>query len=256
MSWVAAAVIGSTLVSGYLGNRAAGKAADAQERAAQLAQQENARQYDLTRADMSPYRDIGKASLGQLGYGMGLPGYDTGTGKQGSLTKNFSLADFVKDPGYDFRMSEGLKGVENSGSARGMQLSGATLKALNQYGQNLASNEYQNAYNRYNTDQGNQFNRLSGIAGTGQTATSQLGQLGGQMASNNANLIAAGGNARAAGIMGQSNAYTGAMNQGLNYWMQNQYLNKLPNYNNPNTSTPSIDQNGGVGTFGDYSSWE
>jgi len=39
----------------------------------------------------------------------------------------------------------------------------------------LASNEYNNAYNRFNTDQTNQYNRLAGIAGSGQTATNQMG---------------------------------------------------------------------------------
>jgi hypothetical protein len=55
------------------------------------------------------------------------------------------------DPGYLFRLGEGQKVLENSAAARGGLLSGQTGKALQQYGQNFASNEFSNVYNRYNT---------------------------------------------------------------------------------------------------------
>jgi hypothetical protein len=57
--------------------------------------------------------------------------------------------DMQKDPGYQFRMQEGLNAVEGSAAARGTQLSGATMKALAKYGQNFASNEMANAYGRF-----------------------------------------------------------------------------------------------------------
>jgi hypothetical protein len=55
------------------------------------------------------------------------------------------------DPGYLFRLSEGQKVLENSAAARGGLLSGQTGKALQQYGQNFASNEFGSIYDRYNT---------------------------------------------------------------------------------------------------------
>ncbi len=247
MTWfysAAAVVVGS-----YLGSNASKKAAAEQAATSRAAIAENKRQYDLTRSDMEPYRNTGYESLSKLGSSMGLEG-DPNAAGYGSLAKNFSLSDFVKDPGYDFRMSEGLKGVENSGAARGMQLSGATLKALDQYGQGFASNEYQNAYNRFNNDQSNQFNRLSGLAGTGQQAVNQLGNLGAQYAGSNANLITSAGAARAAGTMGQANAYTNALNQGVNYYTQQQMMNRLF----PQGNTSGYNPNSGINTWSPQSS--
>jgi hypothetical protein len=53
------------------------------------------------------------------------------------------------DPGYGFRFAEGMKGLERSAAARGGLLSGATLKGITRYGQDMGSQEYQNAFNRY-----------------------------------------------------------------------------------------------------------
>ena len=130
----------------------------------------------------------------------------------GSLNRSFSLADFQKDPGYQFRMDEGMRGVESSAAARGGALGGRALKELTRYGQGYASNEYGNAYNRFNNDQTQRFNRLSSLAGTGQTATTQTAQMGQQTASNVAGNQMAVGNARASGYVGQANAISGGLN--------------------------------------------
>lgn len=89
------------------------------------------------------------------------------------LTRSFTMADYQQDPGFDFRMKQGQKALERSAAARGGLRSGATLKALTQYGQDFASNEYGKAYDRFNQNQGNRFNRLSSIAGFGSTANAQ-----------------------------------------------------------------------------------
>lgn len=46
--------------------------------------------------------------------------------------------------GYQFRLGQGISAIEQSGAARGLLNSGATMKALNEYGQGLASSEFQN----------------------------------------------------------------------------------------------------------------
>jgi hypothetical protein len=120
---------------------------------------------------------------------------------QGDLTRDFSMADFQKDPGYQFRMQEGQKAIERSAAARGGLNSGATLKALSRYGQDFASNEYTNAYNRFNSDRDRRFNRLSSLAGIGQTASGQLMQAGQNYGNNvSANQIGYGNAAGAANI--------------------------------------------------------
>ena len=57
-------------------------------------------------------------------------------------------ANMVADPGYQFRLKQGQQALENSASARGTLRGGAQLKALTDYSQGAASQEYQNAYNR------------------------------------------------------------------------------------------------------------
>lgn len=94
------------------------------------------------------------------------------------LTRRFGLSDFQKDPGYDFRMQEGQKALERSAAARGGLQSGGFMKALGRYGQDYASGEYQNAYNRFTNDQTSRYNKLAGIAGVGQTANAGLANAG------------------------------------------------------------------------------
>jgi hypothetical protein len=60
--------------------------------------------------------------------------------------------NFQADPGYGFRMSEGLKALERSAAARGGLMAGGTGKALQRYGQDMASQEYGNAFQRFQQD--------------------------------------------------------------------------------------------------------
>lgn len=145
----------------------------------------------------------------------------------GSLMKKFSVEDFEADPGYAFRMQEGLNAVESSAAARGGLLSGAAQKALQKYGQGLASQEYGNAYNRFTADQTNQYNRLAGLVNTGQGATNQTSNAAanfGQQAG--ANAIGAG-NAIASGQIGQANALVGGINAGLNNYQNNRLMDLI-----------------------------
>jgi hypothetical protein len=107
-----------------------------------------------------------------------LPGYLQGVGQGGNLVRGFTQADYQADPGYAFRMSEGMKGLERSAAARGGLMSGATLKGIQRYGQDLASQEYQNAYNRFRDTQGLQRNALAGIVGYGPTSANAMGNMG------------------------------------------------------------------------------
>lgn len=138
----------------------------------------------------------------------------------GTLNKPFSMADYQADPGYAFRLSEGMKALENSAAARGGLLSGNMMRGAQQFGQDLASQEYQNAYNRYQQNQGNQFNRLAALSGVGQTATGALGQAGQNYATaagnigmgsaaNQANAALMAGQARASSMQGMGQALGG-----------------------------------------------
>ena len=164
--------------------------------------------------------------------------------------------DESNDPGYQFRLAQGDQAIQRAAAAGGGAFSGGTLKALSRYGQDYASNEYSNVYNRaltgyntnvntglnsfltnfnaYNTGQGNTFNRLASLAGMGQTATGQLGQLGQSSAANIGNLLTGQGNAAAAGALGSAsavnsglNSIVGGTNSALNMYTNGQLLQLL-----------------------------
>jgi hypothetical protein len=191
---------------------AAKDAAAAQAGAAANASAVSQAQYEQTRKDQEPWRQAGGNALGLI--------------QNPEYQKNFSMADFAKDPGYDFRLAEGNKAIERAANSRGSSQSGATLKALTKYGQDYASGEYQNAYTRFNADRDRTFNRLASVAGLGQTANTTVANAGMNNANNISNNILATGNAQAAGTIGQAQAYGNAVNQGMNTWMNYQMMNK------------------------------
>lgn len=136
----------------------------------------------------------------------------------GSLLQPFDVEQFYKyqDPGYGFRLQQGTQALRNAAGANSGALSGAALKDLLGYNQDMASQEYTNAFNRYQTQQGNIFSRLSDIARLGQSAAAGVGSAGTALAGNAGQAIANAGAAQGAGIVGAGNA----LGQGAtNYWL-------------------------------------
>lgn len=208
--WVAGAAIGSAVISSRASSKAAGTQAAAADRASELEREMFERNIELN----APFREAGITALNKL------------TPLATEYTP-FGMAQFQQDPGYAFRMSEGMKGLERSAAARGGLLSGATMKGIQRFGQDLASQEYQNAFNRYQAERQARLNPLQSLAGVGQTTSQQLGQAGTQMAGNVGNLMTGGAAARASGYVGGANALTGALGQYLNYSQGQQLLNRL-----------------------------
>ena len=166
--------------------KAATQAANTQLEASREATKVQKDMYDQTRKDLMPYTDAGRSSLSQLMGQMGPKGY---------FSQTYDGQDIYSDPSYQFRLNEGLDAVQ----------SGAAAKALQGYGQDMASQEYQNAYNRFNADQTNRYNRLSNIVGLGQNAAAQQGNAGMQTAQAVANNTMSGANAQAAGQIAAGN---------------------------------------------------
>ena len=129
----------------------------------------------------------------------------------GSLARPFGTEQFQADPGYAFRQAEGMKALERSAAARGGLLSGGTLKGIQRFGQDLASQEYGNAFNRYQIERSARLNPLQSLMGSGQSAANVTTSAAGQMGQNVANSQLAAGQARASGYIGFGNA----VNQGL-----------------------------------------
>jgi hypothetical protein len=90
-------------------------------------------------------------------------------------------------------------------------LSGNTLRALTDYGQNLASTEYGGAFNRFQTERGNIYNTLANIAGMGQQSVNTGVQAGQNFAAGQTGLTTGSAAALAAGNVGGANAYSGAL---------------------------------------------
>jgi hypothetical protein len=144
-------------------------------------------------------------------------GTATGSG-YGDLNRDFSQQDFLNnvDPGYGFRLQEGQKALERSAAARGNALGGSAIKAAQRFGQDYASNEYGNAFNRFESQRTGKFNRLAAVAGIGQTSANLLANQGTQLAGQQGINIINGANtaadARASGYGQIANAINGSVN--------------------------------------------
>lgn len=220
MAWVAAAVVGSNLIGGLMQSDASRSASNNQldaERESNAVQQA---QFDQLRADQKPYREAGYSALDQLKVLMGLGG-DQGAAGYGSLTKAFTPGDLANDPGYQFTLKEGERGLQRQASAAGRNLSGPQLKALQRYGQGLASTTFGDAFNRDQVTKNALFNRLSGISGTGQTATNQVGAAGQAYANNVGENLVGAGNVAAANRVNQANIFSNGLNQTASYFSRN-----------------------------------
>lgn len=173
MTWVAAGAAAVAVVGGVMGNNSAKKAAGAQKKAQAKAAKEQKKMYEQSRKDMQPYMESGTLANTDLNMRMGLAG-DASNKDYGFLMKRFNNQEFEKDPGYQFRMYEGNRGIAATQAARGGLLSGAAAKEASRYNQGFASNEYGQAYDRFNNDQAGQYNKLTGIKQGGQQAAMSL----------------------------------------------------------------------------------
>jgi hypothetical protein len=139
----------------------------------------------------------------------------------------FGMQQFQADPGYGFRMSEGMKALERSAAARGGLLSGGMLKGIQRFGQDLGSQEYSNAFNRYQTERAARLQPLQSLAGVGQTTAQQIGEAGMRTAANVGETLTSGAAARASGYVGGANALTQGLGTYLNYSQGQNMMNAL-----------------------------
>lgn len=171
--------VDDVLGTDMFGDNSTDRALEAQTRGTNQANDILKKMYGNQQTLADPYNQAGLGALSSLA--------------SGDFAKNMEM-----DPGYQFRMKQGQNALQSSAAARGGLNSGATMKALQRYGQDFASNEYQNAYNR-------NYSRLSQLAGLGSNASQNLmnaaGNYGSQVSANLTGL----GNANAAAQMAQAN---------------------------------------------------
>lgn len=243
----AAASVGGGLIA----RSGAKKAARAQERAAQSAEQTQREMFERQIELQEPFRQAGMTAQQQIMQLLGIGG-DASAEGYGSLARPFGEQDFQQDPGYAFRQAEGMKALERSAAARGGLMSGATMKGIQRFGQDLASQEYQNAFNRFQIERAARLNPLQSLMGSGQSAANVMTGATGQAAQNIGQMQLGAGQARASGYVGQANALAGAL-QGVGqaaasfplYQAQINYLNRMGS-----SPYPGGGIGGGLGTGG------
>jgi hypothetical protein len=200
MPWIIPTImVGSTLLQANQANKAAQTQSEAADRSIGLQE----RQYEENLRRQKPFYEAGVNALPEL--------------IKASRYTNFGPEQFQADPGYQFRLSEGTKALERSAAARGGLISGGSLKAAQRYGQDMASNEYTNAFNRYQAERQARLGPLQSLTGMGQTTANTIGAAGQNMAGNVGEAYMGGANARASGYVGMGNAVTGGLTNYLNY---------------------------------------
>lgn len=228
MSFVAVAIGGGALLSAGVGYYSANKAADTQANAANNALAFQKSQYDTSQANFKPYMDAGAGATYSMSKLLGTgPG-----GQQG--TPDYS--GFYNSPDYAFAKQQGQLGIEQGANARGMNLSGNTLRDLSSFNSGLATQQY-----------GNYYNKLMGLSQLGQASAAGSAQSGTTAAGQIGNTTQAIGQAQASGIVGGANAITGSLGSGVQNSLLANYLGKSPSAysSSANAGTSNGVSNGG-----------
>jgi hypothetical protein len=193
----AGGISGGREIEALAAERAAAEVARSQLEAARLQREQAERAFELQQGFLGPFRDAGVNALARI---------EAGLAPDGEFARPFTTERFQADPGYAFRLSEGQKALERSASARGGLMSGAALKAATRFGQEMGSQEFQNAFNRYYAERQAQLDPLFQLYAGGLGSASELSGAAGVMGGNIANYLGAGeagaGQARAQGILG------------------------------------------------------
>lgn len=171
MPWQFLIPAAASLIGGALQSRQVGKAQAAEQAQQQKALDLQQRMYEEGVARQQPFLAGGTEDYNRLRAMM--------TGGPGAAQQFLQM-----DPGYGFRLSEGMKALERGAAARGGLISGNALRAAQRYGQDVASQEFGQAYGR-----------LAGLASIGPSAAGVMNALGQQYATGAGNIY---------GAMGQS----------------------------------------------------
>jgi outer membrane murein-binding lipoprotein Lpp len=259
MSWVAAAVVGGAVVSGAISSRASKNASNASQQATDATIAEQARQYDQTRADFAPARDLGNAAISDINrlYGrtqsqplsyeewsrtQGFPnrvsnsaatflGRVTGNGSPTNLRGDYDA--YVRDfqPQSTGRGNPDMGVFFNSPDyafnlAEGQK---AIDRSLVSRGRGLSGAGVR-AGVRYASglasgEFGNFYNRLASQAGLGQAATGSTAAAGANASTNIGNAYMQNGQNRASAYTMGAQGVNNAVQGGISNYMLMRYLN-------------------------------
>jgi len=248
MPWTAAAIAGAGALSAGSQMAGSGKASGAAKDSANLQKM----QYLMTRQDLSPYTAAGTSALPGLttlassGPTGGGPNYLDLAYNQ-YLPPRMTQAELEQTPGYQFQLQQGLKQTQSAAAARGLGVSGASLKGAAEFVTGLADKNYQNqfanAQTRFkdvlelSTGQQNvlnsQFKRLYDTAALGENAAAGLGAEGTKAASTAGNALQTAGEAEARGLTNTGNVLNKGVENYLSYDAFNRYMKPQNTYGTP-----------------------
>lgn len=186
--------VGGSLLGSALQSDAAGDAADASRAASEASIAEQKRQFDLTRSDYAPYREVGTNALRELA---------------GSINTQPTAAEVMAQPGYQFGLDQGMQALNRRTAAAGGRISGAAMKAGTRYATDYATTGYNAAYQRSQ----DRLNRLAALAGIGQSATGASAAAGQTMAGNVGQALQNQGDTTAAAALYRGNTWANTANQ-------------------------------------------
>jgi len=233
--WVAGAVVVAGVGSAYLQGEAAKKAAS---------QYANAANQGIAYGK-SVYEDIQGMTGGQRSLGNQantaiksmLPGqyqqYDaegnptTMAQGTGYLTAQPSMDDLTRlMPNYQFGLQQGMGQFTAQQNAAGGLIGGNAIQGGQQFAQDYAGNQMQNAFNNYQANRQNVASNLYNASNIGSTGVQTSANAGTGTASNVSNMLSAIGNANASATMGAANSQANALNSISNYAMLYGMMNK------------------------------
>lgn len=232
------AMAGASLVGGYMQGEAAKDAANTNLAGTLEGIKAQREMFNTTNEQQAAGRGMGYQGYNQIR--SMLPGQYTQYDENGNpigtatgtdyLTHQFNAQDFQNnlDPGYAFRLEQGRIANQAALNKGGGLIGGNVLTGMNDYIQGMASQEYNNAFNRYQTQRSNIYNTLASIAGLGQSAQSQTNAAVQNFANNQTGLITAGAASQAAGQIGQANAYGNALNNAGSALAFNEMMKNRP----------------------------
>ena len=170
MPVVAAAAIGvgGSILSNRSANKAAGRAADAQNAADARAIAEQQRQFDALQALMKPYV---QASAGVNGVGGSLQAQQNLLGLNGNAAQQAAYDQIQNSAGFQAQLNQGTNAILQNASATGGLRGGNVQGALSQFAPALLNQVI-----------ASQYQNLGGITALGQNAAAMQGNAGMQSA--------------------------------------------------------------------------
>lgn len=139
-------------------------------KSAKKASQQASQGFDYIRSNplVQQVQERGGVASDRIGALLGLGG-DTGAAQQ-------AFDAYRGSTGYNFRMGQGISAIEQSAASRGLLSSGATAKGLTEFGQGLASSEFQNYLSALGGAESTGLNAVSNVANAGAQAGAQAAE--------------------------------------------------------------------------------